>query len=254
MESTLAESTTMTENNHEGTVTKEDYVDASGAIRCVDERADKEGELLGVQMPGGAEHLMDLLLVSISKSGGEVSEEALFAMVDTVLKSETAVTFGIKPGVHIDDEHGHLDMETCANRDFGCGYDKVRADVIKSLDVTHEYNPGDRIKKARALGWNIQVLTGDHVATATAAINTIEGKTLKTQELLADGRKQSFNYDLWAVTALKGELIAVLEEEYPQAAKVLEANTEKWGRELYVETLNILSGGALGENSLIGIS
>jgi hypothetical protein len=250
---------TMPENVaiEEKVVNREDYVEAQpNSTRCVDERKDKEGKNLGIQMPGGSEHLMDLMLVAIKKAGGEVDDEVLCGMVGKVYESEVARANNLTAGVHIDDEHGHLDTEACANRDGGCGYDKVRGEVIENvfgIEVASE--PGSRIRKARELGWGVQVLTGDHRnpgnnESVTAALNFMKGKTLDTATLWEEGRTPSFNHDIWVVETLQAEMQQQLEAAgFSDAAKLLEENAVVWSREIYGETLNILSGGELtGEN------
>ncbi len=237
------------------TVNKDDYVAVQAEpMRCVDERGDKEGENLGVQMPGGAEHLMDLLYVAGAKTGKEIADERLFEMVEEVLASEAAKAHKLVAGVHIDDEHGHLDMDECETRNAGCGYDRVRAEVLKRMGVEVEYESGLRIEMARERGWGVQVLTGNHVAHATAAMNWMTDKTLKTQALWEEGRAPSFNHDIWAVKVLVGEMQRVLEAEgMSEAAELLGDRALDWSRQLYAETLDILSGGVLGDASILEI-
>jgi hypothetical protein len=243
----------------EQVVTREDYVDNEpDSTRCVDERKDKEGENRGVQMPGGSEHIMDLLMVAVQRCGGEIDDEVLMAMADRIYQSEVAKEHNLVPGVHIDDEHGDLDMDACKTRDAGCGYDKVRKDVLKSLlgnDIS--YDPGTRIRMAREKGWGVQVLTGNHRTPeegVTAAINYMTGKTLKTKSLWAEGRP-SFNHDIWVVEVFLGEMKRELEEgNFGEAADLLEENAMQWSKEIYGKTLDILSGKALNEEGLISIN
>jgi len=237
-------------------VTSKDYVTASpDSTRCVDERGDKEGENLGVQMPGASEHIMDLMLVAVLQDGGKVPDEQLMEMTEKVYASSVAKENSLVLGMHIDDEHGHLDMDACGDRNHGCGYDKVRGTVIKNVfDYEVESNPGTRIEKAREKGWGIQVLTKDHIPYASAAINKMVGKTLKTKSLLDDGRNPSFNHDIWVVEKLLPEMISQLEEAgFDGAAEILNENSMDWSEKLYGETLNVLSNGALTGESLIVI-
>lgn len=240
----------------EKVVTREDYVEnTADSMRCVDERKDFAGENLGVQMPGGAEHVVDLMRVALAKAGNEVDEETLWSMANKVFASDTAVRLKIKPGVHIDDEHGHISEEgELETRVKGCGYDGVRTQVLERMGVTLTYEPGTDIAKARGSGWGVQVLTGEHVPNATAAVNHMEGKTLKTQVLLEVGRVQSFNYDVWAVKALADDMEDVLEEfGYEDAGDLLEDHAEEWGIELYGHTLDILTQGRLAKSTLVEI-
>lgn len=233
-------------------VSKTDYVAAQGATRCVDERGDKHGELLGVQLPGGSEHLMDLFLLALEEVGAEYDEALLFDMTQHVYTSSLTDEYNLEPGVHIDDEHGKLSLEASADRVVGCGYDKVRGDVLQRLGVELSYSPGERISQAREHQWSVQILTGDHFANATAAINRVPGQTLQTKALLVEDRIPSFNYDLWVVTAAKPAMIAALNQAgYSKAAKTLEAQAEDWGRQLYIETLDILTDGRLGQDLLV---
>lgn len=205
-------------------------------------------------MPGGSEHLMDLMLVAVSKAGGNVDDQKLFEMVNKVYESEVAKKNRLMPGVHIDDEHGHLEMRACEDRVSGCGYDKVRRQVLERIGVEVEYNPGDRIGGARDWGWRVQVLTGDHFAHSTAAINYLKGMTLKTQSLLAEDRNPSFNYDIWVLSELVPVMVDVLKDEgLEKASELLEESALDWGKQIYAETLDILSGGALGDKDLIVI-
>ena len=230
-------------------VNANDYVsNQADSTRCVDERADKSGENLGVQLPGCTEHIMDLMMIALDKSGKSVDEAALLAMVKDVYASDAAYEHKIVMGMHIDDEHGHLDADACKKRVMGCGYDKVRTQVLERMGFNIEYTPGTRIKVARAEGVGIQVLTGDHVANATAAINWKEDSTLKTQSLWEDGRTPSFNHDIWVVKVLLDDMKKVLEDNnFEEAAEILNENALEWSKTMYVETLDILSNGALGE-------
>lgn len=222
------------------------YVQVSGATRCVDERGDKQGELLGVQLPGGSQHLMDLFALAFDQAGNDFNDDMLFKLTEQVYRSDMAVELRLEPGMHIDDEHGELSVDACTDRVFGCGYDKVRSQVLARIGVNIQYNPGDRIDQARSRGWKIQVLTGDHFTDAAAAINKLEGKTLKTQALLNQDQVPSFNYDHWAVTAILPAMVEVLADAgYSEAAKILQEEAVDWGKRLYLETLDILSNGAI---------
>lgn len=237
-------------------VNKDDYVEVKAdSARCVDERGDKEGENLGWQAPGAGLHVVDLLRLAIFKAGAEVAEDKLWVMARGVFESEAAKSNKIMPGVHNDDEHGHLAMEECRQRNKGCGYDGVRVQVLGRFGLEMDgYVTGEHIDKALDMGWGLQTLTGDHMADATAAVNYMKGKTLKTKTLLRKGRTASFNYDIWVVDVLKGEMLKVLEEEsFAEAAEVLRGKAMEWGKKLYVDTLDILSKGRLGEPSLIEI-
>lgn len=231
-------------------VQSQDYVaNLAHATRCVDDRADKTGENLGVQMPGGSLHLMDLLLIATTKAGETVSKEQLLEMTQAIYATQTAKRLNLLPGVHIDDEHGHItDEAELATRVKGCGYDSVRAQVLARLGVTLDYKSGSDITKARELGWGVQVLTGEHSASATAAVNYVSGTTLKTKTLWATDRTSSFNYDIWAVEALADTMENVLEDYgFEEAGELIEDHASEWGLELYKHTLDILTQGRLGK-------
>ncbi len=232
-------------------VQPQDYVsNHAQATRCVDDRADKSGENLGVQFPGASLHLMDLLFISLSKTGITVSKEQLLDMTQAVYASQTAKRLNLLPGVHIDDEHGHItDEADLATRLKGCGYDSVRTQVLARLGVTLDYESGSDIAKARELGWGVQVLTGEHDGNATAAVNYVAGTTLKTKTLWETDRIPSFNYDIWAVEALADTMEHVLEDYgFEEAGELLEDHAAEWGLELYKHTLDILTQGKLGKD------
>lgn len=236
-------------------VQPQDYVsNLAHSTRCVDDRADKSGENLGVQFPGGSLHLMDLLLIALNKAGTTFTTEQLVDMTQAVYASQTAKRLNLLPGVHIDDEHGQVDDEAeLATRVKGCGYDSVRAQVLARLGVTLDYESGTHIAKARELGWGVQVLTGEHNAGATAAVNYVAGTTLKTKMLWETQRIPSFNYDIWAVEALADTMENVLEDySFEEAGELIEDHAAQWGLELYKHTLDILTQGRLG-NDLIEI-
>lgn len=231
-------------------VQPQDYVaNLAHSTRCVDDRADKQGENLGVQMPGGSLHLMDLLYLSLTKAGASFSKEQLLEMTQAVYASQTAKRLNLLPGVHIDDEHGHIaDEAELATRVKGCGYDSVRAQVLSRIGVTLDYESGTHIAKARELSWGVQILTGEHHADATAAVNYVSGTTLKTKSLWAADRIPSFNYDIWAVEALADTMENVLEDYgFEEAGELIEDHAAQWGLELYKHTLDILTQGKLGK-------
>lgn len=236
-------------------VSADDYVVVQAdSCRCVDERCDKEGENLGVQMPGCSQHIMDLFLVSLEKSNSEYSEELLWELTRSVYQSDHAQKHNLVMGMHIDDEHGELSSSDCQTRNAGCGYDKVRNQVLSRMGIEIDYQPGSRIDAARNASVGVQVLTGDHVAHATAAMNWMTSKTLQTQVLWEEGRNPSFNHDIWVVKEVLPEMIKALENKnHPQAAKTLEENALAWSRQLYAETLDILSNGGLTDASIIEI-
>ncbi len=232
------------------TVSARDYVvNQAHSTRCVDDRADKSGENLGAQLPGGSEHIVDLLFVAITKAGGTVTKHQLLDMLQAVYASPTAKHLNLLPGVHIDDEHGHLtDTTEIEARVKGCGYDSVRCRVLARFDMALDYISGTDIAKARELGWGVQVLTGEHHAQATAAVNYVKGTTLKTKSLWLADRVPSFNYDIWVVEALAEVMKSVLEESgYSDAGELLEKNATEWGSSLYTNTLDILTQGRLGK-------
>lgn len=238
-------------------VNRDDYVAVSpGGIRCVDDRGDLTGENLSIQLPGAGLHLVDLLRLALAHSQEETTEAVLWEMAQDVLASAPARQYGISGGVHIDDEHGHLtDPAQLQVRNSGCGYDSVRLEVLGRLESNIPgYQAGTHIKKAKDTGWNVQILTGEHHSEATAAINYLTGQTLWTKSLWEEGRVPSFNYDIWAVEALKPMLVSSLEQhDLPEAAAALEDNALKWGEKLYLETLDILTKGRLGAHNLIKI-
>lgn len=231
-------------------VQPQDYVAIlAHSTRCVDDRADKQGENLGVQFPGASLHLMDLLLIALNKAGATFTTEQLVDMTQAVYASQTAKRLNLLPGVHIDDEHGHIaDEAELDTRVKGCGYDSVRTQVLARLGVTLDYESGTHIAKARELGWGVQVLTGEHYADATAAVNYVSGTTLKTKSLWAADRTPSFNYDIWAVEALADTMENVLEDySFEEAGELIEDHATEWGLELYRNTLDILTQGRLGK-------
>jgi hypothetical protein len=230
-------------------VQPQDYVaNLANPTRCVDDRADKQGESLGVQLPGASLHLMDLLLIALTKAGETVSKQQLLDMTQAVYASQTAKRLNLLPGVHIDDEHGHITEEAeLSSRVKGCGYDSVRAQVLARLGVTLDYESGSDITKARGLGWGVQVLTGEHNGSATAAVNYVAGTTLKTKSLWSTDRTPSFNYDIWVVESLAEIMENVLEDfGFEEAGDLIEDNAADWGLALYKHTLDILTQGKLG--------
>lgn len=236
-------------------LSKTDYVAVRpDSARCVDDRPDKNGENFGPQFPGASEHLMDLMLLAVNKSGESVGEDKLFEMVNRVYESDVAKKHNLVPGVHIDDEHGHLGEEECAGRVDGCGYDKVRRQVLEQMGIRIDYETGARIGKARELGWEVQLLTSHHANNATAAVNEQTDMTLNTKKLWSGNRTPSFNHDIWAVTVLIPEMESKLRSNgYAKGANLLNVYGEKWSREIYGHTLDILTGGRLNRNTLIQI-
>jgi hypothetical protein len=232
-------------------VNREDYVPVhpGDATRCVDDRKGlwSEDEILGVQMPGASEHPMDLMLLAIVKSGQLIDEYSLFDMTDELFGSEVAKKYGLKPGVHIDDNHGEIsDPGELAEKSDGCGADKVRAEVLSEMGVKVQYEPGFRIREARLRGWNVQVLTGAHAGThgtpaATAAINETVGTTLNNAALLGEGRRASFNHDIWVINELLPDMAKILRDKgFGDAAGLLEKNGVVWSEEMYVRVLQHL--------------
>ncbi|KKU87775.1 MAG: hypothetical protein UY18_C0026G0001 [Microgenomates group bacterium GW2011_GWF2_47_9] len=233
-------------------VNREDYVEVGvgDGCRCVDDRAGKgESDLanLAPQLPGGSEHVMDLILLASLKAGKSVTEDELFQMVEDVYKSGAAQKYGLKPGLHIDDEHGHIsDPIELEKRDIGCGADSVRVEVLRKMGVEVEYDRGARIREARRRGWNVQILTGHHAGAegeeqATAAVNHMVGKTLNTNSLLSPDRRASFNYDVWVVELLIPEMVNLMRNRgMGEAANLLERNGLSWGEEIFVHTLTEL--------------
>lgn len=231
-----------------------DYVAVSeNPGRCVDDRPAVGGENLGVQLPGGALHILDLLRIAIGKSIGEEPEEYLWEMADTVYRSPRARKHHILPGVHIDDGHGTIvDAAQRAARTAGCGYDRVREEVLGRMGVAlGGYQPGEHIRWARQRGWGVAVLSGEHATDATAALNFLPGKTLETSRLWEPGRVPSFSFDIWAVRVLLPEMGRMLQREgYREAADLLQKNGIPWSKRLYIETLDILSAGRIGAHDL----
>jgi len=238
-------------------VNASDYVEvAADSGRCVDERGDKSGENLGWQAPGAGLHVVDLLRVAGARAGEEISEMDLWEMAQSVFESEEAKSNKIVAGVHIDDEHGHISDESLLKmRNKGCGYDSVRNQVLERLGASiRDYEAGGHILLARERGWGVQVLTGEHVGNATAAVNNMKGRTLKTQSLLVGARIPSFNYDIWAVEVLLPVMEKALKAKgYEDAAEKLSEEGVEMGRKLYAETLDILTHGRLNEGNLIEI-
>lgn len=232
-------------------VSKKDYVQVSpDSARCVDDRKDKSGENLGHQFPGASEHIMDLILIAATKSGVSLSEDELFEMTQQVYQSDAAKNAKLVPGMHIDDEHGHLSDSDCEGRINGCGYDGVRDQVLDRFGVSVNYDPGTRIAKARKIGWGVQVLTGNHEA-GSAAINFVEGTTLKTQELWKENRVPSFNHDIWAVKVFLPEMVKALKTSgNEEAAVLINQNAMSWSEEIYGHTLDILTKGVLNSSNL----
>ena len=239
-------------------VSGEDYIPIeTHSARCVDDRPDRTGENRGVQLPGGSLHILDLMRVAILMSGQNIEEEALWQMTDTALRSQEARKNNIVPGVHIDDNHGHLTSDAeLAVRERGCGYDAVRGEVLGRLGVEIGiYQPGENIRRARAMGWGVQQLAGDHSGEATAALNFLPGLTLRTQRLWEEDRVPSFNHDIWAVRMLLPAMLHQLEEGgFQEASQLLAKDGVNWSKKVYVETLDILSEGRIGVHDLIEIS
>lgn len=233
-------------------VSKEDYVPVQpDSARCVDDRGGKEGVNLGPQLPGGSEHIADLLFVAIKKTGKDINDQTLMELTHKIYQTETAQQHNLLPGVHIDDAHGELDMEECEYRDEGCGYDKVRAQVLAKMGIVVEHTPGTLIRQARQLGWGVQVLSHGHDPLATAAQNDNEGLTLDTNALHAKGKTPSFNHDRWVVKVLLPEMMRVLEEKgFGEAVELLQAQALEWSSEIYGNTLSILTEDRLNSTTI----
>ncbi len=222
-------------------VVRDDYVDVTpNSGRCVDERDGKGSHASNrsVQLPGATSHLMDLMLLAVVRSGKRVGENELFDMVGKVYESQIARMYGAKPGFHIDDEHGRLSLNQTNQRLKGCGQDIVRVSVLEHMGVSVVYESGSRMAEGRKRGWGIQVLTGDHTPGATAAVNSMEGKTLDTSKLWKSDRTPSFNYDWWFANMILEELSKQLYiNDYSVASSLLEKNGRGWSLEMYSMTL-----------------
>jgi hypothetical protein len=239
-------------------VTSKDYVAVEAdSGRCVDERKDREGQNRGVQFPGGALHILDLMRVAITKNGKEIGEDILWEMTDKIMSSEEAQKHNIRPGVHIDDDHGNITSEEeLEDRLLGCGYDSVRSQVMGRLGVDiGEYEPGENIRRARERGWGVQQLTGAHSNDATAALNYLHGMTLDNQKLWEEGRVPSFNHDIWAVRQLIPAMERELKNgEFEGASRLVKEHGVNWSKQIYIDTLDILSQGRIGEQHFVEIT
>lgn len=218
-----------------------------GSGRCVDDRDGLEyhAENRSVQMPGASSHLMDLMQLSIISSRLTVKEAQLFDMTESAYRSSFATSYGARPGLHIDDEHGHLSLSQTRSRVAGCGHDAVRTRVMKHMGVDVSYSSGERILEARRRGWGIQVLTGAHGGvknlTPTAAVNHMEGMTLDTGRLLREDRVPSFNYDKWFAIGMLDVLMKELHNNgFERAEKVLDLKGEEFTTLMYYWTLREL--------------
>lgn len=148
-------------------------------IRCIDDRADEEGEDNAVQLPGGIYYLLDVC----KRLKGDSEESAR----QRILKA------GIKPGVH-----GH------------CGYAHTVEEHPDAVGAIESVSEEERQKWAREKDGKVGKLKGEH-APKYAVLNYKEGKTFNTNRATEEG-KGTFSIDIWYLKKV-AEKLGIEEEK-----------------------------------------
>lgn len=238
---------------------EENLVSVDGQGGCVDERGRVDGaQRKGAKTLGGSVELADMIFIAMHKTGMDTKSPEMtgkgeeFDVVEVVMglyETEKARELGIKPGVHNDDDHGHVtDPQELGTRTVGCGHDKVRPNVLqREFGVELSENDQHLVGRFVAAGAPIESYSGNHVSGARAVENHMVGKTLDTVAVLNEG-KPAFDHDIWVPVEMANEMAEAMKSlggSYTKVGQQLtRENVAAWSAKLYRGTLTDLGGPA----------
>lgn len=131
-------------------------------------------EKVMVKIPGGA-----LGLIKVVQDFGGVSLDEAFEIVEEACKIAE-----FTPKVHIDDHHGHVDVENMDDTSIAAFVRENAAGCGFSVLAWGE-QAGAVVRKAIERGWLVGILHGDHGATRAVRV-TQQGKAISRAAASAD--------------------------------------------------------------------